>query len=102
MKAIAVVTMTFLPATFVLVSYLTLMHVEAPYLTNLSSQSIFSTSFFHSEPSAGGMKESFVVSDKFWMYWVFAAPLSVVALGLWIFWDGMLGKKHFGCRCNKV
>ncbi|KAH7350407.1 hypothetical protein BKA66DRAFT_476291 [Pyrenochaeta sp. MPI-SDFR-AT-0127] len=74
MKAIAVVTMTFLPATFV--------------------ASIFSTSFFHFEPSVRGSKETFVVSDKFWMYWVLAAPLSVAALGLWMFWDRMLGKKH--------
>ncbi|KAF2189291.1 hypothetical protein K469DRAFT_747989 [Zopfia rhizophila CBS 207.26] len=73
MKAIAVVTMTFLPATFV--------------------ASIFSMSFFHFDPAESG-KESFIVSDGFWMYWALAAPLSIATLGLWIFWDRRLGKKH--------
>ncbi|KAF7510282.1 hypothetical protein GJ744_006978 [Endocarpon pusillum] len=74
MKAIAVVTMTFLPATFV--------------------SSIFSMSFFHFEPSQHGERDVFIVSDKFWMYWVLAGPLSITVLGLWIFWERILGKKH--------
>ncbi|ERF72516.1 hypothetical protein EPUS_09294 [Endocarpon pusillum Z07020] len=74
MKAIAVVTMTFLPATFV--------------------SSIFSMSFFHFEPSQRGERDIFIVSDKFWMYWVLAGPLSITVLSLWIFWERMLGKKH--------
>jgi len=51
-------------------------------------------SFFHFEPAQSGIKESFSVSDRFWMYWVLAAPLSLVALGLWAYWDGIRGKKQ--------
>ena len=32
----------------------------------------------------------YVVSDKFWMYWVLAAPLTIVSLGLWFFYHGRL------------
>lgn len=74
MKALAVVTMTFLPATFV--------------------SSIFSMPFFQLEPSKNGSHESFIMSSKFWVYWVLAAPLSIAALGLWIFWDARLSRRH--------
>lgn len=94
MKAIAVVTMTFLPATFVAVSRPALIRLQDLNFTKLSLQSIFSMSFFHFEPSVGDMKESFVVSGKFWMYWVLAAPLSITALGFWKFWDGKLDRQR--------
>ncbi|KAF2181128.1 hypothetical protein K469DRAFT_590272 [Zopfia rhizophila CBS 207.26] len=62
MKVVAVITMTFLPATFV--------------------SSIFSMLLFHFEPSRAGLREFSTVSEEFWMNWILAAPLSIAALGL--------------------
>lgn len=50
-------------------------------------------SFFHFEPAQGDIKESYVLSDKFWMYWALAAPLSIATLSIWAFWDISLGKR---------
>ncbi|KAI9692698.1 MAG: hypothetical protein M1820_009449 [Bogoriella megaspora] len=66
MRTIAVVTLTILPATFI--------------------SSLFSMSFFHFEPAQGAVSASFTVSEKFWMYWAIAAPLTIAALALWTFW----------------
>lgn len=74
MKAIAVGTFTFLPAAFV--------------------SSVFSMSFFNYQPASGGGKESFTVSNRFWVYWVLAAPLSVMMLLIWAFWERRTIKRH--------
>ncbi|KAI0402420.1 hypothetical protein F4802DRAFT_368308 [Xylaria palmicola] len=57
MKSIAVVTLTFLPPTFI--------------------SAIFSMSFFNFSPESG-----WSISREFWLYWVFAVPTTVVVL-LW-------------------
>ncbi|KAK6329775.1 hypothetical protein TWF730_006074 [Orbilia blumenaviensis] len=69
MKVIAVLTAAFLPATFV--------------------SAIFSMSFFNNGgdngTSAGGGDgggESWSLSDKFWIYWAFAVPLTAVTIFL--------------------
>ncbi|KPM43780.1 hypothetical protein AK830_g2809 [Neonectria ditissima] len=68
MKAIAVITMTFLPATFI--------------------SSVFSMSFFYFQPGQDGHDEVFVISHKFWIFWVLIIPLSLATISLWVFWDG--------------
>jgi hypothetical protein len=93
MKAIAVVTMTFLPATFVSVSAsFTASKLSSQTDTVMLLQSIFSMSFFHFEPPSDATGASFVLSDKFWMYWVVAAPLSVATLTAWFLWEARLKK----------
>jgi len=63
MKIIAVVTLAFLPATFV--------------------STVFSMSFFTlSVDDATGQKH-WLVSDRFWIYWVIAAPLTIMTLICW-------------------
>lgn len=74
MKAIAVITMTFLPATFI--------------------SSVFSTPFFHFEQAQGEGGESLAVSSQFWIYWAFAAPLSLFTLLLWTFCDREWGRRE--------
>lgn len=76
MKAIAVSTLTFLPATFV--------------------SSLFSMSFFNYQPASDGTKEAFTVSEKFWVYWALAAPLFFMTLLLWVFWEGTMIKRRHG------
>ncbi|KAJ2992509.1 hypothetical protein NUW58_g2150 [Xylaria curta] len=58
MKSIAFVTLTFLPPTFV--------------------SAIFSMSFFNYSPESG-----WAVSDKFWVYWVVAVPITIATTLLW-------------------
>ncbi|KAI1747463.1 hypothetical protein F4782DRAFT_422868 [Xylaria castorea] len=58
MKSIAFVTLTFLPPTFV--------------------SAIFSMSFFNYSADSG-----WVISDKFWLYWVFAVPITILTAVAW-------------------
>ncbi|KAI1307453.1 hypothetical protein F5Y03DRAFT_352309 [Xylaria venustula] len=60
MKSIALVTLTFLPPTFV--------------------SAIFSMSFFDYSADSG-----WVLSDKFWVYWVFAIPTTFATVVAWYF-----------------
>ncbi|KAF2820940.1 hypothetical protein CC86DRAFT_471078 [Ophiobolus disseminans] len=61
MKTIAVVTMAFLPPTFL--------------------SAIFSMSFFNYTPEQTGTGWS--VSSEFWVYWVCAVPLTCLTLAIW-------------------
>ncbi|KAI9781822.1 MAG: hypothetical protein M1816_002172 [Peltula sp. TS41687] len=63
MKGVAFVTLTFLPATFI--------------------SAIFSMSFFDYGTDSG----SWSVSDKFWIYWAVAAPLTILTWILWYCWN---------------
>ncbi|KAK0645977.1 hypothetical protein B0T16DRAFT_457954 [Cercophora newfieldiana] len=73
MKAIAVITMTFLPATFI--------------------SSVFSTPFFFFEPGHES-GDGLTVSSQFWIYCAFAIPISLLTWGLWTFWDVSSKKKQ--------
>ncbi|OIW26742.1 hypothetical protein CONLIGDRAFT_716965 [Coniochaeta ligniaria NRRL 30616] len=77
MKAIALITMTFLPATFV--------------------SSVFSMPFFYFKQSEGGTAGDFTVSDQLWIYCALAAPLSLCTLALWAFWDVTWDKRQWKC-----
>jgi Mg2+ and Co2+ transporter CorA len=81
MKTIAFVTLTFLPATFV--------------------SALFSMSFFNIDDDTG----KWSVSEKFWLYWVIAIPVTLLTGGLWLLWrkvyqpprigeDEPVGKKY--------
>lgn len=67
MRTIAVVTLVFLPSTFV--------------------STIFSTTFFTFIPSSDGRSASWAVSGKFWIFWVFSVPLTLLAMGMWLWWQ---------------
>jgi hypothetical protein len=56
MRTIASVTLAFLSATFV--------------------SAIFSMSFFNYSPDSG----SWTISDKFWVYWVVAIPITIISV----------------------
>lgn len=61
MKTISFVTLVFLPPTFI--------------------STIFSMSFFDYSVDSG-----WTVSSKFWVYWAFAVPITIVSLLLWNYW----------------
>lgn len=90
MKAIAVVTMTFLPAIFVSVScpvfLYWLIYVHAG-LTRPVGQTIFGTNFFSFQPDRDAEQSSFAVSRRFWIYWALSIPLTVATLALWFWWS---------------
>lgn len=61
MKALATVTVLFLPGTFI--------------------SSLFSMSMF--DWNAGKQ----VISDRFWIYWVVTMPLTLLTVISWLMWD---------------
>ncbi|KAJ4395163.1 hypothetical protein N0V91_011027 [Didymella pomorum] len=65
MRTIAVVTMAFLPPTFL--------------------SAIFSMSFFSFQPQEGDDGGGWKVSEKFWVYFAVAIPLTCFTLAVW-FW----------------
>ncbi|PSN59256.1 hypothetical protein BS50DRAFT_641131 [Corynespora cassiicola Philippines] len=65
MRTIAVVTMAFLPPTFL--------------------SAVFSMSFFNYSPAQDGQASTWSLSDKFWVYWAFAVPLTCLTMAIW-FW----------------
>lgn len=64
MKTIAFVTLTFLPPTFIC--------------------AIFSMSFFDFGGDSG-----WTMSNKFWVYWVFAIPTTVFTTLVWTYWPNI-------------
>ncbi|KNG45209.1 hypothetical protein DDE82_001768 [Stemphylium lycopersici] len=64
MRTIAVVTMAFLPPTFL--------------------SAVFSMSFFNYTPPQDGRSGEWSISEKFWIYWAFAVPLTALTLGIWV------------------
>ncbi|KAJ5637654.1 hypothetical protein N7490_007533 [Penicillium lividum] len=68
MNSIAIVTLLFLPPTFL--------------------AAIFSMSFFNYDRDLG-----WSVSDKFWIYWVFTVPLTAVSFLFWYYWGRILSPK---------
>jgi hypothetical protein len=61
-------------------------------LSWLQKQAIFSTTFFDFHQSGDG-----VVSNDFWVFWVFTIP-TMAALVLFLFWDFIYpGSEKFQC-----
>ena len=81
MRTISLVTMAFLPATFVSVSDES--EAKDPFTELATFQTIFSMSFFSFSPNSRSNGQVWTVSDKIWIYWVFAGPLTVATLILW-------------------
>ena len=77
MKSIALLTMVFLPATFLSVCIVTLIIFGAA-LTQL--QSFFSTTFF----TFGG--NGWEVSNRLWIYWVITVPTTIAVVAVWNIW----------------
>ena len=76
MKAIAVLTMVFLPSTAVAVCRFP---DRSWKKTLINSQTIFSMGpFFDSG--------SFAVSSNFWLYWVVSVPTTLIVLLVWQIW----------------
>lgn len=97
MKAIAAVTMCFLPGTFVAVRKILILLKIHLILNIYSQQSFFAMPIFVWDATADGL-----VTRHFWIYWAVTAPLTAVVLIIWLAWTlfserdwklGSIGKK---------
>ena len=71
MKAIAAVTMFFLPGTFV--------------------ASLFAMPIFSWNATAGGD----VISHRIWVYWAVTIPLTLITFGCFLLWDHLMNKPRY-------
>lgn len=67
MKTISVLGLVFLPGTFIC--------------------ALFSTSFFNFSPASDTEPQHWTVSEKFWVYWVVAIPVTLVTVACWLAWQ---------------
>lgn len=67
MKTISILGLVFLPGTFI--------------------SAIFSMSFFNFDPPIQGRPGQWAVSEKFWMYWVVAIPVTALTVVVWWKWQ---------------
>lgn len=79
MKAIAAVTMCFLPGTFVAVRFSRFFLSIKQGLT--LPQSLFDMSMFEWPQTPGQ-----TVSDHFWIYWAVTLPVTLVVVVIWLAW----------------
>lgn len=103
-KTISFLGLIFLPSTFVCVRLSFPYH--RPY-TKLS-QSLFSTSFFSLQPTVDldgsqgtpstthpdNIPTYWIVSDRFWIYWAFAIPLTLFTILVWSIWQNYTALRH--------
>ena len=87
MKTVAILTLTFLPATYVSVSRLEIFFSRSLRHWLISFQSVFSMSFFNFSPSSDGRHGKWFVSDSFWLYWAVSFPLTLVTIASWLSWQ---------------
>jgi hypothetical protein len=85
MKTIAVLTLTFLPESFVSVWKFSLPCQVLQRLTAM--QAVFSMTFFNFSPGNEAHPEAWVVSEKIWIYWVISLPLTIVTILSWFTWQ---------------
>ena len=77
MKSIALLTMAFLPATFISVRHSSF---HLPLVSLMQFQALFSTTFFAFD------KNKIVISNKVWVYWVITVPSTLIIVIFWRFW----------------
>ncbi|GIZ43079.1 hypothetical protein CKM354_000632000 [Cercospora kikuchii] len=69
-KTISILGLVFLPGTFI--------------------SAIFSMSFFNYSPGNGEQPDQWHVSDKIWMFWAAAIPVTISVIGVWWLWQRSL------------
>ena len=77
-KTIAILTMLFLPATFISVSWFPLAGI--PFITLIHFQALFSTTFFTIN------NDGWHASNKLWIFFVIAVPSTILILVGWRLW----------------
>ncbi|PSN59119.1 hypothetical protein BS50DRAFT_580199 [Corynespora cassiicola Philippines] len=52
---------------------------------------VFSMSFFNYSPAQDGQANAWSISDKFWIYWAFAVPLTCLTMAVWFWQQNKMG-----------
>jgi hypothetical protein len=92
MKTISVLGLVFLPGTFICVC------ASHPFpspkkQTNLYPKSLFSTTFFNFTPGSDTSPQQWVMSDKFWVYFAVAVPITLITIACWFWWTNVSAKR---------
>ncbi|KXT08452.1 hypothetical protein AC579_5617 [Pseudocercospora musae] len=66
-RTISILGLVFLPGTFI--------------------SAIFSMSFFNYQQPSNHSPASWAMSEKFWIYWVVAIPVTLITIGVWWYWQ---------------
>ena len=90
MKAIALLTMTFLPGTFVAVSRQCSSQNSHPEANVCGLKSFFAMPLLDWQAPRDGP----VVSHRFWIYWAVTLPLTAVVFLRWSTWYLFSGGQH--------
>lgn len=61
--------------------------ISALFLPCTLVASIFSMSMFNWQPGSGSSSVSSYVSNRFWIYWAFSLPLTILVMGGWYWWS---------------
>lgn len=94
MRTISLQTLIFLPATFISVG--SPIPLSYPFTKTEQRQAIFSTSFFNFTPATDTSPAQWRISEKFWVFWAIAVPLTVVTICCWLFWHRFFPYKPIG------
>ena len=97
MKAVTIVTLIFLPATFVSVGLI--LRLEFTTYPDFLFQTIFSMGFFSID------KDQIEVSHQGWIYLACTLPLTFVVVGVslaWIIWTGKKEEKPIDYSAGQV
>jgi hypothetical protein len=92
MKTITIITLIFLPPTFVAVRQMNLRLLLVAYEPLMVEQVIFSMSMFNWQ--ADGSNGDQIMSKYIWVYFVVTVPLTMIVLLVWIMWVKWSGKKQ--------
>ncbi|RHZ47723.1 uncharacterized protein CDV56_104086 [Aspergillus thermomutatus] len=77
MKTVAVVSMVYLPGTFI--------------------SGLFGTNFFNLSGNDGS--QSWIMSGNFWLYWAITLPLTFATVAVWASWHYF--PHYYPCMCHK-
>ncbi|ETS86348.1 hypothetical protein PFICI_00176 [Pestalotiopsis fici W106-1] len=61
--------------------------ITALFLPCTVVASIFSMSMFNWQPGTESDSAASYISDKFWIYWAFSLPLTILVMGGWYWWS---------------
>ena len=92
-RAISIVTLIFLPATFVSVCGSVI--ISSSIIRALTvHQTLFSMTFFNFSPGTDTQKESWNVSNHLWVYFSVAVPFTVLTMAAWLWWQHSLHRGY--------
>lgn len=81
MKTIAVLTILFLPGTYISASSSCYLIFSSYSLAN-TKQTLFAMPLLNWEAKAGDS----VMSSRFWIYWALTLPLTLTVVSIWLVW----------------